>query len=139
MEPQMPEYESGSGSAAAQPKPGKLSNCGAAFDDPQTTKLAPKKQAAIADLQREFIAECLRIAALKATHAADDIEIGDDACAGRSIRIAILNMREAATGFRQLEALAAAIEAVGRALTKDHDGGPATLLGTALDKITAAP
>jgi hypothetical protein len=109
----MPEQSSGSGRAAAQPKPG-ISNCGAAFDDPQTTKLAPKKQEAIADLQRQFISECLRIAALKATHAADDIEIGDDACAGRSIRIAILNMREAATGFRQLEALAAAIEAVGR-------------------------
>lgn len=65
-------------------------------------------------MQRDFIAEALRIAAVKAVHAADDLALGDDASAERGIRIAILNLREAATGFRQLEALVAAIEAVGR-------------------------
>jgi hypothetical protein len=63
-------------------------------------------------LQREFITEALRIAAFKAWHAADDIELGDDASAERSIRIAIANLREAATAFRQLEALTSAIEAL---------------------------
>jgi hypothetical protein len=30
------------------------------------------------------------------------------------------------------------LETIRKALTKDHDGAPATLLGTALDKITGA-
>ena len=72
----------------------------------------PHVQHAIAALQRDFIAEALRIAAFKAWHAADDIELGDDASAERSIRIAIANLREAATAFRQLEALTSAIEAL---------------------------
>jgi len=75
---------------------------------PENSPDQSTKQEKIAALQREFIAEALRIVAFKASHAADDIEIGDDACAERSIRIAILNLREAATGFRQLEALEAA-------------------------------
>jgi len=66
----------------------------------------------IAALQREYIAEALRIASIKAWHAADDLSLGDDASAERGIRIAIQNLREAATGFRQLEALTAAIEAL---------------------------
>jgi hypothetical protein len=70
-------------------------------------------QHAIAALQRDFIVECLRIASLKSGHAADDIELGDDASAERGIRIAIQNLREAATGFRQLEELTAAIDALG--------------------------
>jgi len=66
-------------------------------------------QETIASLQREFVCEALRIAALKAWHAADDVEIGDDDCAERGIRIAIQNLREAAPGFRQLQELKAAI------------------------------
>jgi hypothetical protein len=33
----------------------------------------------------------------------------------------------------------APIETIRAALTKDHDGGPATLLGAALDKLAEAP
>ena len=62
------------------------------------------KQAAIVGLQREFISECLRVAAVKASHAGDDILLGDDLAAERGIRIAIDNLREAASAFRQLEA-----------------------------------
>jgi len=72
----------------------------------------PHVQHAIAALQRDFIAEALRIAAVKSWHAADDIEMGDDASGERGIRIAILNLREAATAFRQLEQLTAAIDAL---------------------------
>lgn len=64
-----------------------------------------KVQETIADLQRDFAAETLRIVALKASHAADDLDIGDDAAAERSIRIAIQNLREAATAFRELDRL----------------------------------
>jgi len=69
-------------------------------------------QETIAALQRDFVAEALRIAALKAWHAADDLAIMDDDCAERGIRIAIENLREAATGFRQLQKLdeAAAVQ-----------------------------
>jgi hypothetical protein len=31
------------------------------------------------------------------------------------------------------------LETIRQALTKDHDGGPATLLGAALDKLAEAP
>ena len=70
-------------------------------------------QAEIAALQRDFVSEVLRIASIKAWHAADDLVLLDDACAERGIRIAILNLREAATGYRQLETLTAAIDALG--------------------------
>lgn len=62
------------------------------------------KQAAIVGLQRDFISECLRIAAIKASHAGDDILLGDDLAAKRGIRIAIDNLREAASASRELEA-----------------------------------
>ncbi|MGC2224977.1 MAG: hypothetical protein WA624_22750 [Methylocella sp.] len=62
-------------------------------------------QEAIAALQRDFVAEALRIAGIKALHAADDITLGDDGCAERGIQIAIQNLREAATAFRQLQKL----------------------------------
>ena len=39
--------------------------------------------------------EALRIAGIKALHAADDITLGDDGCAERGIPIAIQNLREA--------------------------------------------
>ena len=80
-----------------------------------SSEITPKSlhvQETIAALQRAFIVEALHIASIKAAHAADDIQLSDDASAERSIRIAILNLREAATGYRQLEALTAAIDAL---------------------------
>ena len=80
-----------------------------------SSEITPKSlhvQHTIAALQRQFIGEALRIVAVKAWHAADDIDLADDASAERGIRIAVLNLREAATGFRQLEALTAAIDAL---------------------------
>jgi hypothetical protein len=74
----------------------------------------PRLAGTISELQREMIVECLRIVAVKAAHAADDLQIGDDECAGRSIEIAILNLREVARGWRQLQALEAASKAIER-------------------------
>jgi hypothetical protein len=68
---------------------------------------APKTahiQEAIDDLKREFICECLRIAAIKAAHGADNVALRDDLNTERDIRLAIENLREAARAFRELEA-----------------------------------
>src|ERR1700716_601659 len=62
-------------------------------------------QEAIAALQRDFVAEAIRIAGIKALHAADDITLGDDGCTERGIQIAIQNLPETATAFRQLQKL----------------------------------
>ncbi len=62
-------------------------------------------QAAFVSLTREFIAECLRIASVKASHGADNIELGDDLNAARDIDIAIQNLREGAKAFRELQAI----------------------------------
>jgi hypothetical protein len=66
-------------------------------------------QARIANTQRDLVFEALRIAGVKALHAADDIALGDDECAERGIRIAIHYLKEAASGFRALEQIDAAI------------------------------
>jgi hypothetical protein len=63
---------------------------------------APKKQETISSLRRDFIAEALRIAAVKAAHAADDVELGDDICAERGISIVISHLKAAAQTFREL-------------------------------------
>ena len=66
---------------------------------------APKAahvQATIAGLKREFIAECLRIAALKASHGADNVELGDDLAGERDITLAVEHIREAGRAFREL-------------------------------------
>jgi hypothetical protein len=60
------------------------------------------KQAAIVGLRRDFVAECLRIAALKINHAADNVELGDDLAAERDIQIALSHWREGTTAFREL-------------------------------------
>jgi len=83
------------------------------IDGSETNTKPLHVQAEIAALQRDSITEALRIASTKAWHAADDLALGDDASAERGIRIAIQNLREAATGFRQLETLTAAIDALG--------------------------
>jgi hypothetical protein len=81
------------------------SNCSDAFDPPDNAPKSPRVQEAIAGLKREFIVECLRLAALKASHGADNLEIGDDHNAERDIRIAIENAREAGRAFRELQLL----------------------------------
>jgi hypothetical protein len=65
---------------------------------------SPAVAAAVADLKRNFTVEALRIVAVKASHAANDLEIGDDAAAERSIKIAISHLREGAAAFREMEA-----------------------------------
>jgi hypothetical protein len=67
---------------------------------PQERNVADAKR----DLLRSFTAEALRIAAMKAAHAADDVEIGDDDGAERSIRIAIGHLKEGAAAFRKMQA-----------------------------------
>ncbi|MCI0601187.1 MAG: hypothetical protein L0Y60_17065 [Beijerinckiaceae bacterium] len=64
---------------------------------------------AIADLRREFVAECLRVAAIKAAHGADNVFLGDDLNAERDIRIAVENIREAARSFREWQLAAGAV------------------------------
>jgi hypothetical protein len=74
-------------------------------NDRNDTKRPPHVKEAIADLRREFIAECLRVAAVKAAHCADNICLRDDLTAERDIRIAVENIREATRGFRALSSL----------------------------------
>jgi hypothetical protein len=71
-------------------------------------------QAATAELQREYALEALRIAAVKASHAADDLAIGDDGSAERQIRVAIAHIREGAAAFRQMQASIACHGEAGR-------------------------
>jgi len=107
----MPEKSSGSedAAAAAPTKPGDLSNCVRAFDAPINTKFAPGKQApsaavagAIADLQREYVVECLRIASVLAGHAADDAELGFDLIGEADLHAALAHFREGARAYREL-------------------------------------
>ena len=70
------------------------------------TKSSPDKQQAFASLQKEFVCECLRIVALKAAHAADNFELGDDLSAERDLGIVVAHIREAAAAFRELQRLA---------------------------------
>jgi hypothetical protein len=73
-----------------------------AADGPEINKKHAHVQEAFATLKCEFIAGCLRIAALKASHGADNVEIGDHLNAERDIRLAVENIREAAKAFREL-------------------------------------
>jgi hypothetical protein len=66
------------------------------------TEKKPKIQEAIAALKRDFCGEALAIAAVKCSHAADDILLGDDPSAERGIRLAISHLRAAAAAFREL-------------------------------------
>jgi hypothetical protein len=63
----------------------------------------------------EGLSECLRIAAIKAAHAADKISLSDDLNVERDIRIAIENIREAAKAFRECQAINEAMAAPIRA------------------------
>jgi len=84
---------------------GRAKNCSlrTSRSDPNDSQKAPAVQASIADLRREFIAECLRVTAIKAAHGADNVMLADDVNAERDIRIAIEHLREAASSFGALE------------------------------------
>jgi hypothetical protein len=87
-------------------------SCGEADNENiRNSRPTPQAQAAIADLHREFIAECLRIAAIKAAHGADNISLGDDLNAERDIRVSVENIREASKAFREWQALNEAMAA----------------------------
>jgi hypothetical protein len=62
---------------------------------------APDQIARVAALHREFVGECLRVAAIKASHASDNVLLGDDINAERDIRLAISHLKEAAKAFRE--------------------------------------
>jgi hypothetical protein len=71
-----------------------------------SSKIPPKDhlaQEAIAHLQRDFAAEALRVAAIKAAHAADDVLLSDDVGAEREIRMAISHLRAGSAAFREMQ------------------------------------
>ena len=87
--------------AAAAATGSRLSKCGEAFGNPESTKAASTKQA-ISALRRDFIAEALHVVSLKAGHASDDVLIGDDIAVERGISLTISHLKEAARTFREL-------------------------------------
>jgi hypothetical protein len=82
------------GSASGSPK----TVCVAA-DSQNPTRPAANVQGAFALLQKEFISECLRIVVIKAAHAADNFELGDDLAAERDLRLVVEHVREAGEGL----------------------------------------
>jgi hypothetical protein len=96
MEKTMSPKENGAPVFASQAAP--ITN----FNAPQLTEKKPKIQAVIIGLKRDFAAEALAIAAIKASHAADDVLLGDDISAERGIRLAIAHLRAGAAAFREL-------------------------------------
>jgi hypothetical protein len=60
-------------------------------------------QEAIAAHRRDFAAEALRVVAIQAAHAADDVLLGDDHGAEREIRLAISHLRAGSAAFRELQ------------------------------------
>ena len=84
---------------------GLLDNYSLAGNDIENTPAQFAAQAVCAALQRDFIAEALRVVSIKAAHAADDIDIRDDDCAERGIRLAISHLRAAAATFREMQDL----------------------------------
>jgi hypothetical protein len=89
----------------ASPNNNRLSN----NDQKHLTQTEYQKQAVIIDLKREFVAECLRVVALKASHGADNIELADDLNVERDIRLAVANLKEAAQAFREIERMKAGV------------------------------
>jgi hypothetical protein len=79
------------------------------FDNREQTPNPEEKQApsaavagAIADLQREYIVECLRIASVLAGHAADSIELNFDLIGEHELRAALSHFREGSRAYREL-------------------------------------
>jgi len=84
---------------------GLLDNYSLAGNDIENTPAQFAAQAVCAALQRDFIAEALRVVSIKAAPAADDIDIRDDDCAERGIRLAISHLRAPAATFREMQDL----------------------------------
>jgi hypothetical protein len=97
MEKTMPSKENGAPAVATQDGPNIKLNASKPIEP------SPTIQRAIAALQRDFAAEALRIAAIKAAHASDDVLLGDDPSAERAIRLAISHLRAGAAAFRELQ------------------------------------
>jgi hypothetical protein len=91
--------------AAAAAATGAGDCCSWFCDENSSQNIKPDQniQAAIA-LRREFAIEALRVASVKAWHAADDLLIGDDFAAERELAVAVGHLREGARAFRELRA-----------------------------------
>jgi hypothetical protein len=72
-------------------------------DGPENKLGEQAAQEATAALHRDFIAEALHIASIKAAHAADDVLLGDDVGAEREIRQAISHLRAGSATFREMQ------------------------------------
>jgi hypothetical protein len=64
--------------------------------------LSPAVAGAIADLKRQYVVECLRIASVLAGHAADSAELGFDLIGEHELRTALSHFREGARTYREL-------------------------------------
>jgi hypothetical protein len=77
----------------------------AGFDNRESTPNHQNKQepsaAARADLQREYV-ECLRIASILASHAADNAELRFDLAGEHDLHAALAHFREGAKAYREL-------------------------------------
>jgi hypothetical protein len=82
---------------------GLLDNYSLAGNDIENTPAQFAAQAVCAALQRDFVAEALRVASIKAVHAADDVLLGDDAGAEREIRLAVSHLRVGSAAFRKMQ------------------------------------
>ena len=89
------------GRVGGAPGLGNSSSVTADYSENIHSQSAP--QEATAALQRDFIAEALRVAAVKAAHAADDVLLRDDVGAEREIRLAISHLRAGSSAFRKLQ------------------------------------
>jgi hypothetical protein len=87
------------------------SSCLAA-DGSENSHSQPAPQETPAALQRDFAAEALHVAAIKAAHAADNVLIGDDVGAERDICLAISHVRAGATAFREQRAIDGITDAI---------------------------
>jgi hypothetical protein len=78
------------------------------FDNREQTPNSKEKQApsavagAIIDLKREYVVECLRIASILASHAADSAELGFDLVGEHELHAALSHFREGARVYREL-------------------------------------
>jgi hypothetical protein len=74
-----------------------------AGNDVENSQKPVHAQEAIAALQRDYIAEALRIAAIKTAHAANDVLLGDDVGAEREIRLAVSHLQADSAAFREMQ------------------------------------
>jgi len=70
----------------------------------QIAEQAPSAAVAAAchDLKREYVVECLRIASILASHAADSAELGFDLVGEHELHAALSHFREGARVYREL-------------------------------------